>query len=563
MTVSLPLIDKQRDSRYLLAIAAVLPYLLLYLLPLGSHPLFVPDETRYAEIPREMLESGDWIVPHLNGLRYFEKPPFGYWANALSIAVFGENAFAVRFPGALAVGLTALLIFLFVRREFGDQRTALWSTLIYLTFTGVYIIGGLAVLDNLLVLFLTGGIMAYARALQEKDSGKAFGYSGVSGIFLGLGFLTKGFLALAIPVLVLVPWMFWQGFWRSCLVQSLWVLLGAFAVILPWSIMIYLREEDFWHYFFWVEHIQRFFADDAQHKEPFHFFLIYLPLLGIPWTSLLPAVIAGLRTKFGKGDKTPQTCLLWSWFVLTLLFFSASKGKLLTYILPCFPPLAILIALGLSRYLQREETRLFEFGMLLNVMFLLGVVITMLIKQYSDFSAPAFDRDETWKVISVLAVLIMGVIGGLTAFLGSQPNLRLGGVLLVIVPLLIVSPWVIPQGLLERKAASPFFNQHRHLITGDTVVVASGKIVRAVNWYLKRDDVYLLDRHELEYGLLYPEASGRLLDPQAFVELLEQKRTHYPVAIFCKKHCLAIEQRLPPNAREYSYGIIKMWYVPR
>ena len=89
--------------------ALILVYLVVYILPLDLRPLMIPDETRYAEIPREMLKSGDWIVPRLNGLRYFEKPPMGYWLNAMSISLFGENGFAVRLSSALAAGLTALL----------------------------------------------------------------------------------------------------------------------------------------------------------------------------------------------------------------------------------------------------------------------------------------------------------------------------------------------------------------------------------------------------------------------------------------------------------------------
>ena len=88
-------------------IAVVALFLLIYILPLGVRPMVIPDETRYAEVPREMLASGDWVVPHLNGLRFFHKPPLGYWLNATSMMLFGENAFAVRLPSAMSVGISA------------------------------------------------------------------------------------------------------------------------------------------------------------------------------------------------------------------------------------------------------------------------------------------------------------------------------------------------------------------------------------------------------------------------------------------------------------------------
>ena len=96
-------------------------FLIAYLLPLGARALTVPDETRYAEIPREMIATGDWMVPHLNGVRYFEKPVMGYWIHAISILIFGENNFAVRFPSALSAGLSAMLIFWLIGRSAGEK----------------------------------------------------------------------------------------------------------------------------------------------------------------------------------------------------------------------------------------------------------------------------------------------------------------------------------------------------------------------------------------------------------------------------------------------------------
>ena len=113
-------------------ILLVLAYVLIYLLPLGVRPMATPDESRYGEVPREMLQSGDWAVPHLIGLRYFEKPPLGYWLNAISIKIFGENNFAVRLPSALAAGLSAFFIWLLLMRAGYGQRAALAAAVVFL-----------------------------------------------------------------------------------------------------------------------------------------------------------------------------------------------------------------------------------------------------------------------------------------------------------------------------------------------------------------------------------------------------------------------------------------------
>jgi 4-amino-4-deoxy-L-arabinose transferase len=144
-------------------IAVVALFLLIYILPLGARDLVVPDETRYGEIPREMITGGDWIVPHLNGLRYFEKPPLGYWVHAGFILLFGENNFAVRLPSSMAVGLSALLIYLLVNRVWPNKTkedgfSATFAALIFLSCFEVFGLGVTAVLDSLFSFFLTATI---------------------------------------------------------------------------------------------------------------------------------------------------------------------------------------------------------------------------------------------------------------------------------------------------------------------------------------------------------------------------------------------------------------------
>ncbi|HID70163.1 MAG TPA: phospholipid carrier-dependent glycosyltransferase [Desulfobacterales bacterium] len=187
-------------------------FVLLYLLPLGARPLFIPDETRYAEVPREMIVSGDWVVPHINGLRYFEKPVLGYWISAVSIMVFGENDFAVRLPSAMACGFVALLIMLVCRSscEMDSSAPAL-ATLVYLTSFGVVVMGGIAVLDNVLTLFVTACLITFFLATrQQPKSNKEHLFLFLAGLFAGAAFLTKGFIAFAVPVLTAAPYLVWQ-----------------------------------------------------------------------------------------------------------------------------------------------------------------------------------------------------------------------------------------------------------------------------------------------------------------------------------------------------------------
>ena len=152
----------------LFALLAV--YLVVYILPLNLRPLITPDEARYAEIPREMLKTGNWIVPHLNGLRYFEKPPMGYWLNALSIGLFGENRFAVRLSSALAAGLSAVLSGFLLLRSGQRFQIVIIVSVVYLTISEVLFVGTYALLDTVFAMFLSGGLIFYYLAATGRNS---------------------------------------------------------------------------------------------------------------------------------------------------------------------------------------------------------------------------------------------------------------------------------------------------------------------------------------------------------------------------------------------------------
>ena len=134
-----------------------------------------------------------------------------------------------------------------------------------------------------------------------------------------------------------------QGRWKDTLRMLFLPITGAVLVSLPWAILIHQREPDFWNYFFWYEHVHRFLSDTAQHKKPFWFFMAALPALFTPWILFLPAAIIGLWNKQWSVNPEKRLFLFClCWFSFPFLFFSASSGKLITYLLPCIPPLTIL-----------------------------------------------------------------------------------------------------------------------------------------------------------------------------------------------------------------------------
>jgi len=494
------------------AVAVITLYLLLYIAPLGVRPLFIPDETRYFEIPREMIASGDWVVPRLNGIRYFEKPVLGYWLIAASMLAFGENAFAVRFPSAVAAGISALAVFALARRFAGGYLPAITAVGIFLTSLEVLGIGTFSVLDGPVSLFITLAMASFFLAHQsESGSGQKALRLSAFGFFCGLAFLTKGFISFAVPVVCLVPFLIWERrLWEY--VKSAWLpLTVAVLTVLPWSLMIHFREGDFWRYFFWVEHIQRFLSPPSgQHPEPFWYYIPVLLAGSLPWAVLFPAAYFGLR-KIDFGDSLVRFAVCW--FLFPFLFFSASSGKLATYILPCFPALSLLMAMGLRKYFQENGNRAFSAGALSMGILTGFIAVAFVLNQATGFAGiKPFGPSETWKWIIAATGLVFWSAFSFYGFRLKTASDRL--VCFGIGPLMLFfsAHFIIPDMTLVKKAPGELITRNRHLIGPDTIIIADGDLIRAVCAFLERDDAYMIiARDELKYGLSYADSENRML----------------------------------------------------
>ena len=533
-------------------------FLCTYLLPLGIRPLIRPDEFRYAEIPREMLSSGDWIVPRLNGVRYFEKPATGYQMTAVCFALFGENAFALRLPSVLGVLLTAAFLYFLMYRYSRDPFLPGLAAGIYLCSGLVFGVGTFAVLDSQLTCMLSLSIMAFYFAWSSSERRYVFCWLIAAGAFAGVAFLIKGFLAIAVPVIVAVPFLIWQKEWRKLFLFPWIPLLVMLAVVLPWSLAVHQAEPDFWRYFFFEEHVNRFFSHTYDRKpQPFWYFLPVL--LG----GMMPAGLLWFVAWRGIAWRWLHSSFLrflLCWTVLPFLFFSVSSCKLGTYILPCFLPLAALTAIAFRHALRirprsAEKTmnvlRRFWGALWVTVggSCLIGMSILLFVPRIpSPF--PEFNPFPWLFSVCSLGYGILLLQSGTRifstlrfSFLGLCPIILLG---IFSIPAVLFGDKMTEIGLTECLNKIP--------VAPEDIVVTGRGEAAAVAWKLKRSDLIILGKWgEFEYGFKnYPEYAGRYYPDRALTELAAEKYPRRLVYITMRD---LKRKPLPPELFHYEHAI--------
>lgn len=522
--------------------AALLIFLILYVLLIGIRPLLMPDEARYIEIPREMLADHDFVTPRLNGLRYFEKPIMGYWLIAGSIRVFGENGFAARFVPAVSTGLAALIVLLLGAKMTGRRESGWYATGCFLLMPLVFFVGTTCTLDAIFSLFVTATVSAFYCAVEgylEKKRMKCVLWLLAAGAAAGCAFLVKGFLAFALPVMAVLPWLVWEYVEELVLkkrlaqgedavsdpvryVKAIFMLpwlpfVAALLVIAPWAVLIHRAQPDFWRYFVVEEHFARFFGGaEAEHPHgPFYFVLTLLWGAG-EWFLLSPAIGYGFRKIGIAGKDKSWFRFLVCWFAGPFLFLSASSGKLPTYILPCFPPLAIMVSAGLFRYFEeRPDGKGKLFNVPLMVFSAAGVVaVAALLAVFcfdlqNRFGVVVFQKNETWKLFVMFNALILALFGAVAAFTEKNPARKLSFFLVVAFPAFVASYFSVPQHFYDTRCVTEFLTECGEEITPDTLIIAHGSNVHAVCYTFHRNDLVMNVAGELDYGLTYPEAEGR------------------------------------------------------
>lgn len=492
----------------LLAVALLLT---LYVSRIGGFVLQDPDEGRYAEIPREMIESGDWVTPKLFYVKYFEKPPLLYWLTAIAFGLFGLTEGAARLVPALSGVATVLLTFALGRRLAGP-RAAWIGCGVLATMPLFFALSQALLIDMLLTACMTATMLGVYAAHTADDKRP---WVLLVALSAALGMLSKGLVALVLPGGIALAFLLWRRDLPTVRALLDWRALLAFLVVtVPWFVLVSRRNPEFLEFFFVREHFQRFAGASGPirvgHPEgPFYY--VPVVLLGpAPWTflALLLAATAAGRRAFAAVPRDARVfCLLW--FGIVVGFFSAATSKLGSYMLPAMPPLGLLIGAWIDRALCEESLGRLVVRALRTGTLAVGTAMAVI----ALLAWPLHDRLSSWLHQDVADVVIIAgatslvalallATGLVSAWLRYEERGRPGAALAVVLTGYALVLLCAIQGRAVTKTGHELavaINAHSE--PGDLIVTYK-RLMQSLGFYTRRRIVQFDAYQEIEAGAL-------------------------------------------------------------
>ncbi len=401
--------DISRRGLLLLLLALVL----IWFGNLEYRKLIRPDEGRYAEIPREMVVSGDWTTPRLNELKYFEKPPLQYWATAVAYEVFGEHQWTSRLWTALT-GFAGILLAWFAGTRLFGREAGIYAALLLGSSMLYAMMAHINTLDMGVTFFITLGIFSLLLAQKEGHEAQRRNWMLLAWAGLALSVLSKGLMGLVLPGAALFLYSVFNRdikIWK----RMHWVsgLLVFFLIATPWFVLVMRANPEFFHFFFIHEHLERFTTKVHGRFQPWYYFVPILLLGMLPWTLLMFDAL--LRSWRGNGQKLKEFSaarFLLVWTVFIYAFFSISDSKLPSYLLPMFPSLALLMGKQIA---EMNARRLFWLTVpVLAVVAILLAVIPFAASESADtpLQHQMYSNYSVWLLVAA-ALWLVGTVAAL------------------------------------------------------------------------------------------------------------------------------------------------------
>ena len=500
-------------------------FALFYLLWLNSYPLFTPDEGRYSEVAREMVATGDYITPRVNGVAFLDKPILYYWLQAAAIHLFGVKEWALRFFPVLAGILGCLMTYICGRQLF-NRRTGLISALVLGTSPLYFGLAHYANLDLEVAVFVSCTLLCFITAVQREGVIRS-NFLFAAYFFSALAVLTKGLIGIAFPSMIAGAWILLLGRWTLLKKIRLPAGLMIFLVmVLPWYSLVQKANPEFLHYFFVNQQITRFLsAGEFNNKTPFWFYLPIVLIGFFPWTIFLAQALYNQCRKAWQAPQQHGTELfLLLWVVIIFLFFSIPRSKIIGYILPIFPALALLVGNYLSMVWENTQRKsiLRATSMFIILSGLLAALLVGL--PYVDWTDLPVAVSPYFMIMAAILIASAGIL----YFLRKKGRFFALFITCIACNIGVLLTLTSSAAHLNQNSAKPLVSHLNAIIRPQDEVVTYYKFYQDVPLYLGRRVTIVADWHspeipyrdnwlrELWYGMAFQKTDDWLIDDTTF-----------------------------------------------
>lgn len=496
---------------------------------LGNRALWEPDEGRYSEIPREMVVTGDFITPRLNGVKYFEKPPLFYWAQASAIKTIGLNEWSLRLWPALFALFGCLTVYVAGRKLF-DRRTGLVAATILSTSLLYFQMGRTITLDMAVSVLLSTALFAFLLGTREPLGGRRRGYMWTFYACAALATLTKGLIGIVIPGMIIGAWILLLNDWR--VLREMYLpsgLLLFLAIAAPWHVMVASANPEFLNFYFIHEHFMRFTTTIHRRYQPTWFFVAVLLVGFLPWVAFLAQALRfNLPVSWSDRHAYKETLFLTLWAVLVFAFFSFSDSKLVPYILPVFPPLALLVGRYLAQAWTDDKLRGLRTGYwaVLVLSIALAAILGGVPRLGQSYAKVAeYDAILGYYLYAGAAI---AAIGGIATFLLGRRRFRPAFIGLTLTSVVFLQ--VLSHGLPlmdSRNSSKELALKLKPLLGPDTEVMSYHRYFQDLPVYLERRVTVVGYKGELEFGAENENVDGWMIDEDTFRRRWQSPATAY------------------------------------
>ncbi|MFO1412462.1 MAG: glycosyltransferase family 39 protein [Burkholderiales bacterium] len=480
---------------------------------LGLRALYFPDEGRYAEIPREMRASGDYVTPRLDGYPYFEKPPLQYWLTAGAFALLGENAFAARVVPALA-GLAAVLVVLVTVRRIAGRRAGWMAGAMMGGSLGFFLSSQFVTLDMLLTALLTGALCAFLLAQDARASAAdRRRRMWVAWALCALAVLTKGLVGLLLPMLAIGAYVVVAR--DVALLRRLEIPAGmaiVAVITVPWFALVQSRNPGFAEFFFVHEHWQRFTSPVHRRTGSLLYFVPIAIGFLLPW---LPALVVSARRRPrppARGVFSPER-FGWCWATAIFVFFSVSSSKLPAYVMPALAGAAVAGGIGLAR----QGTR----AIAITVWTMLGLGVAVAAGALPaadairvDLVQDRYEESVGW-LLAAAAILMVAAGAALAALRARRRLLALAAIVVGVLAACqagLVVAWHVDAYFSAKRVLDPVMHGTRPF-RPDVPFYTVDFFDQTVPFYLGRTVVPVKEKNEIDWAIA--AAPGPYIDDLA------------------------------------------------